>query len=68
MQAVLLITDPAYDVIQVLGIAQDGDGGQWQDFLEECAVLREKEAMGGPEADGGSSAFRREDRVLQATT
>ena len=46
MQAVHLITDPAYDVIQVLGIAQDRDGGQWQDFLEECAVCREKEAGG----------------------
>ena len=66
MQAVLLIADPADDVIRVLWVAQDGDGGQWQDFLEECAVVVEKEAMGGPEPDGGSSAFRREDRVLQA--
>lgn len=66
MQAVLLIADPAYDVIRVLWVAQDGDGGGWENFLEECAVLREKEARGWSEADGGSSAFRREDWVLQA--
>ena len=66
MQAVLLVAYPAYDVIRVLWVAQDGDGSGWENFLEECAVCREKEAMGGPEADGGSSAFRREDRVLQA--
>ena len=67
MKAVrLLKTDPADDVVRVSRIRQDQDGGLWQEFFEDCAVLREEEVGGRPKADGGSSAFCRVDRILQA--
>ena len=62
----LLKTDPADDVVRVSRIRQDQDRDLWQKFFEDCAVLREEEGGGRPKADGGSSAFRRVDRILQA--
>ena len=67
MKAVrLLKTDPADDVVRISRIRQDQDRDLRQKFFEDCAVLREEEVGGRPKADGGSSAFRRVDRILQA--
>ena len=62
----LLKTDPADEVVRISRIRQDQDRDLRQKFFEDCAVLREEEGGGRPKADGGSSAFRRVDRILQA--
>ena len=67
MEAVrLLKTDPADDVVRISRIRQDQDRDLWQEFFEDCAVLREEEVGGRPKADGGSPALSRVDRILQA--